>query len=158
MLLEQLKQINKSNKIKQFLSEKEMLDISIQNVDKVVTNDTKIKTFLADEYKVEEKFDGCLDYNTPIETLEFGILPIGKIVEEKIECKVKSFDIENNEVLYESILGFSVEDNKDNWFEIILENGKKIIVTENHYIWLPDLKCWRQVKDLKENDNLLLDC
>lgn len=58
MLVEQLKKVNTQNTTKEFLYEKQMLDISIQNVDKVVTNDAKIKTFLSDEYKVEEKFDG----------------------------------------------------------------------------------------------------
>jgi hypothetical protein len=58
MLLEHLKKVNTTNTTKQILSEKEMLDISIQNADKVATNDSKIKAFLSDEYKVEEKFDG----------------------------------------------------------------------------------------------------
>ena len=157
MLIELLQQKNSQKKNQRLLTEKAMLDVSIQNVDKIAINSDKIKVFLDTEYKIEEKFDGCLDCNTPIDTLEYGILPIGKIVEDNIKCKVKSFDIENNEVVYETILGYSVEDNKDNWFEIILANGRKIIVTENHYIWMPDLKCWRKVKDLKENDNLMLD-
>ena len=57
MLVEHLKQINTEN-TKKLLFEKDMLDISILNADKVATNDNKIKAFLSDEYKVEEKFDG----------------------------------------------------------------------------------------------------
>jgi len=53
-LVEALKQVNK----KRILTENTMLDISIKNVDKVVTNDSKIKAFLSTEYRVEEKFDG----------------------------------------------------------------------------------------------------
>lgn len=54
MLLEHLKRINNTNKIKEVLMEKEMLDISIENADKVKNKDA----FLKDSYTVEEKFDG----------------------------------------------------------------------------------------------------
>jgi len=134
-----------------------MLDISILNADKATTTDKKLQEFLSKDFKVTEKFDGCLDYHTPIETLEFGILPIGKIVEENIKCHVASYDFDDGTKVYEQILGVSVEDNKDNWFEIELENGKQLIVTENHYIWLPNLQCWRQVCELIVGDELLLD-
>ena len=53
-LVGKLKKVNREN----FLVEKEMLDISITNADKVTNTDSKMKSFLADEYKVEEKFDG----------------------------------------------------------------------------------------------------
>lgn len=134
-----------------------MLDISIFNADKATTTDKKLQDFLSKEYTVTEKFDGCLDYNTPIETLEYGILPIGRIVEENIKCHVASFDVNDSTKVYEQILGVSAEENKDNWYEIELENGKQLIVTENHYIWLDDYNCWRQVKELKVGDSLLLD-
>lgn len=58
MLTEHLSKINNTNRVTKILNEKQMLDISIVNADKVVTNDTKIKAFLSDTYKVEEKFDG----------------------------------------------------------------------------------------------------
>lgn len=58
MLLEHLKQVNNFNTHKQFLVEKEMLDISIENADKIVTSDAKLKDFLNDTYIVKEKFDG----------------------------------------------------------------------------------------------------
>ncbi len=58
MLLEQLSHLNFQRKNDNYLVEKAMLDISIINADKVATNDSKIKAFLGDTYKVEEKFDG----------------------------------------------------------------------------------------------------
>jgi len=58
MLNKYLKKINESNRILELINEKEMLDISILNADKVATNDSKKQTFLSDTYKVEEKFDG----------------------------------------------------------------------------------------------------
>src|SRR5574344_2076321 len=54
MLIENLLLVNKQNKINQTLLEKEMLDISIENADKLKNKDA----FLKDTYRVEEKFDG----------------------------------------------------------------------------------------------------
>lgn len=54
MLLTILKKLNDDNKIIKHLLESEMLDISIENADKVKNK----QAFLEDEYRVEEKFDG----------------------------------------------------------------------------------------------------
>jgi len=54
MILEYLSSINASNKMEAFLLEKAMLDISIENADKIKNKDA----FLKDNYRVEEKFDG----------------------------------------------------------------------------------------------------
>lgn len=106
---------------------------------------------------ITEKLHGCLDYNTEIETLEFGKLSIGKIVEEKIKCHVKSFNFELNEIIYEPIINWFINDNDSEWYLIELEDGTKIKITENHYVWLPELKCFRQTKELKTNDLILFD-
>ena len=111
----------------------------------------------AGEWVISEKIHGCLDENVEVETLEFGVLTIKKIVDEQIECHVKSFDPETNEIVFEKVIGFSVKENIDDWFEIELDDGKKIKVTASHYIWMPEIQAWRQVKDLKEGDFLLTD-
>ena len=54
MLLEFLKSINRQNTIVKTLLEKEMLDISIENADKIKNKED----FLSKSYRVEEKFDG----------------------------------------------------------------------------------------------------
>lgn len=54
MLLENLSKVNESNKRSQLLLEKEMLDISILNADKLKNHDE----FLNNTYTVTEKFDG----------------------------------------------------------------------------------------------------
>jgi len=103
------------------------------------------------------KYDGCLDYNTVIETLEHGDLKIGYIVDNKIKCHVKSYDIYTNTIVYPTIDGYSEKDNIDNWYEIEMDNGVKLKVTENHYIYMEKLKCWRKVKDLCVGDDLLIN-
>lgn len=41
------------------------------------------------------------------------------------------------------------------WYSIELADGKKIRITGNHPIYLPKLKCWRRVDELKEGDIVL---
>ena len=54
MLTEFLKCLTTKNRRELFLLEKEMLDISIENADKIKNKEA----FLNDFYRVEEKFDG----------------------------------------------------------------------------------------------------
>jgi hypothetical protein len=123
------------------------------DIDKWILYNPEIRK---EKYIVTEKIHGCLDYDTQIETLEFGILTIGYIVENKISCMIKSFDFELNEIIYLPITNWFINDNSSEWFLIELENGIKLKVTENHYIWIPKLKSFRQVKDLIIGDELLL--
>lgn len=120
------------------------------------------------KYFKTEKLEGCLDQNTEIET-EDGIKTIKEICENKYTGKIKSFDIEKNEIIFTKITGHSIKENKElktrlinelkpkKWFEIILENDIKIILTENHEIWLPKLMCWRRADELDGNEEFLFD-
>jgi hypothetical protein len=105
---------------------------------------------------VTEKIHGCADYDTIIDTLEFGPIKIGQVCDKKIFCHVKAFDITTNEVVYEKINGHSIFPNDKQWYEIETEDGQIIKLTENHLVWLPKLNCYREVKFLTENDEFLL--
>ena len=50
-----------------------------------------------------------------------------------------------------------IKSNNNDWYEIELEDSTKIILTSEHPVYLPELNCYRQVKDLKSNDLVLLD-
>jgi len=102
-----------------------------------------------------EKIHGCLEENTNIET-EDGVKTIREICEEKYRGKVKCFDLEKEKNVFSRISNHFIESNNNDWYEIELDNGKKLTVTSEHYIWLPDLNCYRKVKDLKEKDEVLL--
>jgi len=104
----------------------------------------------------ELKIDGCLDYETILDT-DLGKLPIGKIVEEKIKCKIKTFNFEKNEIELVPIDSFMINDNDFEWYELELENGIKIIATENHKFYLPEFKCFRALNKLKIGDELKID-
>lgn len=105
---------------------------------------------------ISQKIHGCLHHDTILDTLEFGPISIGKIVNEKIKCKVLCRNIINNEDIYADIDEyFSKEDEDANWYEIELEGGNKVVITGNNPVWLPELKCYRRADLLEVGDVLL---
>jgi len=109
------------------------------------------------EVVVTEKMDGenCLDENTLIDT-EDGKKTIRWICETKYSGKVKSYNIETDEIKWNKILNWSILENINDWYEIELENGIIIILTGNERIWLPELMCYRRVDELNGNEEILL--
>lgn len=110
-----------------------------------------------EEVVITEKLHGCADYDTLIDTIEFGSIKIGDLVRHKLNCHVKSFDIKNNEIVYEQIEGYSELPNDIQWYEIELDNGEKMKLTGNHLVWLPESACYKQVDKLNEEDVVLVD-
>lgn len=102
------------------------------------------------------KRDGCLDENVLIETEKDGFLTIKQMCEMNFNGNVKSFNIENETVEYKKVLGTSIKDNINNWFEIVLEDNTVLIVTGNHTIWLPELMCYRRVDELDGTEHFLI--
>lgn len=102
-----------------------------------------------------EKLHGCVEASTVIDTLEYGDVPISKIVDEKLHCHVKSLDTESGDVVYQRVADWYFCPNDSDWYEIELENGEKITITGNNPIWLPRLKCYRRVDELATGDYVL---
>ena len=107
----------------------------------------------------QAKLDGCLSGDTLIELEDGRIITIAEVVQQKINCKVKSYNVNSNQVEYKTITAYMENENNKGfqWFELELEDGKKIKLTGNHPVWLPDLRCYRRVDQLKGHENVLLD-
>jgi hypothetical protein len=108
------------------------------------------------EIFIQEKLDGCLHEDVNILTPD-GLFTIKAICEEKKINKVYSMNMDSLEIEEDDIIGFSVKNNNNDWYEIELEDNSKVILTGNHKIFIPELSCYRAVKDLIGNENVLVE-
>lgn len=121
----------------------------IQNCAKILLNNYD------QDWYISEKLDGCLDENTLIETQNDGVKTIKEICETEYKGKILAFNINKNKAVYTKISHHSIKDNNNDWYEINY-NDKIIKLTGEHLVWLPELNCYREVKNLKETDKILI--
>lgn len=101
---------------------------------------------------VSDKADGisCFDENTPVHLANGEMIPIGQIVRENLRPSVLTWSPESG-------LGTSkitaVHDNgpREGWIRLLLEDGSKILVTENHLFYVKN-KGWVPAKSLLGED------
>jgi len=114
-----------------------------------------IQDMFSKQLIVSEKPDGCLKYDTILET-EDGLKTIQEICETQYKGKVKSYCIETNSIVWDCIINHLIkEDLSKVWFELESTNGQIITVTGNHKIYCSDLKMWKRVDELDGTELLL---
>lgn len=79
--------------------------------------------------------DECLDYESQIDTLEFGKKKLGVIVNNKLECHVKSIDLNTKKVCYKKVLRY-FKNKETNGIKIIHSGGGSIKSTTNHSFFI----------------------
>jgi hypothetical protein len=104
---------------------------------------------------ISVKVHGCVKVDTIVDTLEHGQLTIGDIVNNKKECHIKAYDTDTDSIVYVPIDNFYTIPNDGEWYEIELENGKKITITGNNPIYIPEINAYRRVDELIGNEKIL---
>ena len=60
-------------------------------------------------------------------------------------------------IVYVSIDDYYLLKNDGEWYEVELEDGRKLLITGNNPVWMPELNCYRRTDELKIGDTLLID-
>lgn len=105
---------------------------------------------------VTEKPDGCLSFDTIIET-EDGPMTIQEVCETQYIGKIKTFCIESNKIVWDNITAHLIkEDSTKDWYELETVCGKKITVTGNHKIYCENLDVWKRVDELDGTETIIV--
>jgi hypothetical protein len=105
------------------------------------------------------KYDGCLSSSWVIQLKDGRSITIGEFVETHQEGEVLSYNVTTKKTEWKKIqarIKNSMPEKTYEWFTLTLEDGTVLPpLTGNHRVWLPVLKCWRRVDELKIDDILL---
>lgn len=110
---------------------------------------------IGDLITISEKYHGCVEKSTIIETLEYGKITIGEIVEKRLLCNVLARDIEQNKDVYVPIDDYYFYADSEDWYELELEDGTKLEITGNNPVWLENVQAYRRADKLQEGDLVL---
>lgn len=127
-----------------------------------IRNDDVIQALKTTKNKIDmivlDEAHRCLAGNTLIETDE-GLKSIAEIVENKLDCKVKSFNLKENKIEFKSIDDYYKSDFEENVIELTILDEKNIphsiICTEDHPVYTKN-RGYVLAKDLDENDELFI--
>lgn len=111
----------------QYMSDSLVVVSNVQTLSKVVDQYTKeFGTLLIDE---------CLDYDCRLDTLEYGEKRIGIIVNQKLPCHVKSFNIHTKQFEYKKVLRYFKNPQNDLMIKFKFGHANSLTCTLNHSLY-----------------------
>jgi tRNA splicing ligase len=113
------------------------------------------KINLYEPHVVLEKLDGCCEENTILLT-QNGEMTIKDICDQEYKGLVLGYNHITNQSYWTPVVGHSVKDNNDDWYEIQTEDGKVIKLTSNHKVWCVNKNSYIEVSNLTEDDEVLI--
>ena len=107
---------------------------------------------------ITEKIDGenCLEESTLVCTKNDGDKTIKWICENKYKGKILTYNTYTQQEEYCEVEEHLISSESDDWYSLELYDGKSIILTGDHMVWVNDLECYRKVRNLQEGDEFLL--
>ena len=101
-------------------------------------------------------FNSCFGYRTLIETKEYGKIPIGKIVNQKLQCNVLSYNEKTNNFEYCKIKNYFKSDGTVRKWVKLNTPWRGITKVTNDHEFLTK-KGWKKIEEIKTNDLFLTD-
>jgi len=93
-------------------------------------------------------FNACFSYKTLIDTKEFGKIPLGKIVNQKIDCSVMSYSESKKMFEYSKVKDFIKIPGKDlQWKKIVTPWKNTTYVTSDH-LFLTENDSWHDIASM----------
>ena len=109
------------------------------------------KLYHRKQWHIEQKIDGCFPYNTLV-TLEDGSsIPIGQIVNQQMNVKVLSYNMQTNKIEPKRVIGWNKKNSEEKeWLCITCDKASKKIdakkvssvelqLTKNHKVFIEDV-------------------
>ena len=98
----------------------------------------------------------CCDGETLLHTRR-GTRTIRDVCEKGDDVEILSYNPDTKKKEFRWVTGHNIANNLNNWQKIILADGRELVLTSNHRVYLPDLDCYREVSALKVGDILLTE-
>lgn len=105
---------------------------------------------------IRMKWDGCIHEDSIVKT-SLGDLTIKELITQyKSDPSIKVFgkDLSKNENTLTEILGTSITQGVKSWVKLELENGAKLILTEDHEVYTSN-RGWIPAGQLTANDDIV---
>ena len=141
--------------IKEFFT---ITNIETLRDDGIIKELTKKKAVNKFDMIIVDEIHRCLVYDSLIQTSQ-GMLPIGYICENKLNCEVLSKDVKSGRIEYKPITDWHILPCDDNLVELEIEdNGvmHRLRCTEHHKIYTNN-RGWVEAKDLTEFDDICVN-